>query len=187
MNIYVVTSKMARRVYFSFHFERDAWRAGQVRNSWVCKPDREAAGFDDAAAWEEVQRQGDDAIKRWINENIQNTSVTVVLIGTETSQRRWVRYEIEKSLEKGNTIVGIDIHNVKDQQGKTCLEGDLDFGKVDGVHTFSEVSNIHDWVEDNGYDNIGDWVETSAQGANRKELGPPKYRYTTRRSCGRHC
>ncbi len=40
---------MARRVFFSFHYERDVWRAGQVRNSWVTK-DREEAGFWDAAA-----------------------------------------------------------------------------------------------------------------------------------------
>jgi len=38
---------MARRVFFSFHYERDNWRAGQARNSWVTK-DRESAGFWDA-------------------------------------------------------------------------------------------------------------------------------------------
>jgi hypothetical protein len=25
---------MARRGFFSFHYERDCWRAGQVGNSW---------------------------------------------------------------------------------------------------------------------------------------------------------
>jgi len=34
---------MARKVFFSFHYERDIWRASIVRNSWVTKPDREAA------------------------------------------------------------------------------------------------------------------------------------------------
>jgi len=32
--------KMARRVFFSFHHERDVWRANVVRHSWVTKPDR---------------------------------------------------------------------------------------------------------------------------------------------------
>ena len=54
---------MARRVFFSFDYERDVWRVGQIRNSWVTKPDREAAGFWDAAAWEEVKKKGEDAIK----------------------------------------------------------------------------------------------------------------------------
>ena len=54
---------MARRVYFAFYYERDVWRSGQVRNSWVTKPDREAAGFWDAAAWEEVKKKGKEAVK----------------------------------------------------------------------------------------------------------------------------
>lgn len=47
---------MARKVFFSFHYERDVWRAAQVRNSWVTKPDRETAGFWDSASWEEVKK-----------------------------------------------------------------------------------------------------------------------------------
>ena len=62
---------MARRVFFSFHFERDVWRAGQVRNSWVTKADRESAGFWDAADWEEVKKKGDEAIKKWIDKQLE--------------------------------------------------------------------------------------------------------------------
>jgi MTH538 TIR-like domain (DUF1863) len=47
---------MARRVFFSFHYERDIWRASIVRNSWVTKPDRQAAGFFDASIWEEAKK-----------------------------------------------------------------------------------------------------------------------------------
>ena len=93
---------MARRVFFSFHYERDIWRANQIRNSWITKEDREAAGFWDAASWEQIKRKGNPAIRKWIDENLKGTSVTAVLIGAETSNRKWVRYEIEKSLEKGN-------------------------------------------------------------------------------------
>ena len=34
----------ARRVFFSFHYQRDIWRVNQVRNHWVAKDDRQAAG-----------------------------------------------------------------------------------------------------------------------------------------------
>jgi hypothetical protein len=78
---------MARRVVFSFHYERDIWRASQIRNCWVTKPDRESAGFWDAASWEEVKRRGDEAVKRWIRDQLYGTSVTLVLIGSETSER----------------------------------------------------------------------------------------------------
>lgn len=152
---------MARRVFFSFHYERDIWRANQIRNSWVTKEDREAAGFWDAATREKIRREGDPVIKRWIDNNLKGTSVTAVLIGTETSKRKWVRYEIEKSLEKGNDIIGVRIHNLKDQNGERDWAGDLDFGLIDGENTFSELFPIYDWVDDDGYENFGYWIERS--------------------------
>src|SRR3990167_10356932 len=81
--------KMARRVFFSFHYERDIWRAGQIRNSWVTKPDRESAGFWDSASWEEVKKKGEEAIQRWIDKQLEGTSVTVFLffLNLEKSKR----------------------------------------------------------------------------------------------------
>ena len=114
---------MARRVFFSFHYERDIWRASQIRNSWVTKPDRETAGFWDAASWEEVKKKGEEAIKRWIDNQLNGTSVTVVLIGAETSESKWVGYEIQKSYQMRNGMVGIYIHNMKDQYERTDYKG----------------------------------------------------------------
>lgn len=48
---------MARRVFFSFHYDRDIVRVSQVRNSWVTR-DREAAGFWDAASLRETTTVG---------------------------------------------------------------------------------------------------------------------------------
>ena len=91
---------MVRRVFFCFHYERDIWRASEVRNSWVTKPDRETTGFIDAANWEELTRKGEDAVLHWIDDQLQGTSVTVVLIGAETSERKYVVEEIKKSYER---------------------------------------------------------------------------------------
>jgi len=147
---------MARRVFFSFHYERDIWRASQVRNSWVTKPDREAAGFWDAASWEEVKKKGEEAIKAWIREQLKGTSVTVVLIGTETSKRKYVQYEIEQSWEKGNGLIGVYIHNIKDKDGHTEPKGEDPFIAMGykGIRTY-------DWVSDDGYNKLGDWVEAA--------------------------
>jgi len=171
---------MVRRVYFSFHYEGDVWRANQVRNSWITKPDRESAGYHDAAEFEAVRRQGDAAVERWIQRNLEGTSVTPVLVGEDTCNRRWVRYEIQQSIERGNGIIFIKIHNLQDQNGNTCQEGALDFGEID----ISEYP-VYDWVNDGGYDKLGDWVEASALSAGRQELGPPPYRYSGRTGCGR--
>lgn len=115
---------MARRVFFSFHYERDVWRASQVRNSWVTK-DRESAGFWDAASWEAVKKKGTDAIEKWIDNQLNGTSVTVVLIGAETSERTYVGYEIKQSYNKGNGMLGIYIHSMKDQDGKYDFIGKI--------------------------------------------------------------
>lgn len=161
---------MARKVFFSFHFERDIWRVGQVRNSWLTKPDRESAGFWDKVKWEEVQREGEEAIKRWINNSLNGTSVTVVLIGAETSTRKWVRYEIKRSYERGNGMLGIYIHNIKDSSGKTDTRGENTFGEITTNHRgepvyFWQLYSIYDWVNNNGYQNLGAWVEAAAKKA----------------------
>ena len=84
---------MPRRVFFSFHYDRDIWRANVVRNSRAIAEAIEAvprAGtFFDASLWEEVKRRGDDAIRRAIDEGLEGTTVTAVLIGRETASRRW--------------------------------------------------------------------------------------------------
>ncbi len=160
---------MARRAFFSFHYERDVWRAGQVRNSWVTK-DRESAGFWDAAAWQEVKKKGRDAIEKWIDRELNGTSVTVVLIGAETADREYVGYEIEQSYRKGNGIMGVYIHNMKDSNGKTDVRGKNPLAnwyveKNGGRVYFSELYPTYDWVNDNEYANLGAWIEAAANKA----------------------
>src|SRR5215216_8153215 len=106
---------MVRRVFFSFHYQRDIFRVNVVRNSWLTHPDREVAGYWDASLWESVRRQGDDALRRLVEGGLQNTSVTAVLIGAETATRRWVQYEIFRSYQLGKGIIGIRIHNIPNQ------------------------------------------------------------------------
>lgn len=163
---------MARRVFFSFHYENDVWRANIVRNSWVTKPDTEAAGFVDAADFEEVKKGGDAAIKRWIDKQLEGTSVTVVLIGSDTSNREYVKYELQKSYSKGNGMLGIYIHQLKDRNGKTSTKGSNMFGEIGKDSNgkpvyFSSDYPCYDWVDNNGYSNLGSWIETAAKKASR--------------------
>lgn len=163
---------MARRTFFSFHHKNDVWRANQVRNSWVTRENNEAAGFVDAAEFEKIEREGDAAIKRWIDKQLEGTSVTVVLIGTETSNRPYVKYELEKSYSKGNGMLGIYIHQLKDQGGKTSAKGSNIFGEIGRDSSgnpvyFSIAYNTYDWVEDDGYNNMGKWIEAAANKAGR--------------------
>ena len=115
---------MAKRVFFSFHYQDVIdFRANVVRNHWLTKPDREAAGFFDASIWEDAKKTSSLALKRLINSELQHTSVTTVLIGSRTYARRWVRYEIAKSMEKGNKLLGMHINGIKGKNRKTKILG----------------------------------------------------------------
>lgn len=54
-------------------------------------------------------------------------SCLVVLVGKETSERKWVKYEIEKAMELNKGIVGIRINKLKDCSGKQDSEGSNPF------------------------------------------------------------
>lgn len=155
---------MTRKIFFSFHYERDAWRAGQVRNSDMI-PNEDEYGFIDAAAWEEIKRQGDAAIERWILDQLNGTSVTVVLIGAETAQRPWVDFEIRESWKRGNAIIGLYVHNVKDSEGKTDVQGanPLDNVYLENGQPLSSVCPTYDWVLNDGRNNLGTWADQAAQ------------------------
>jgi hypothetical protein len=169
---------MARKIFFSFHYERDAWRAGQVRNCNVVSSE-DRYGFIDAVDWESIKKKGDGAIERWIDDQLKNTSVTAVLIGAETASREWVQCEIEKSWNRGNGIVGIRIHNIKDQDQKTDTPGRNpfdDFKLPDGT-LLSSVCKTYDWVTDDGRKNLGKWADEAADiraeyGTDEKIVGP---------------
>lgn len=163
---------MARRVFFSFHYENDVWRANIVRNSWVTKPNTEAAGFIDAADFEEVKKGGDSAIKRWIDNQLIGTSVTVVLIGAETSNREYVKYELEKSYSRGNGIVAIYVHKIRDRNSYQSSKGSNAFGEIGKDKNSNPVYlsvnyKTYDWFDDDGYNNLGKWVEEAAKNAGR--------------------
>lgn len=161
---------MTQKIFFSFHYERDAWRAAQVRNCDLI-PNEDEYGFVDAVEWEKIEREGDAAIERWIAGQMSDTSVTVVLIGAETASRKWVRHEIMESWKRGNAILGITIHNIKDQDRNTDSPGEnpLDHFQLSDGRLLSEVCETYDWVSDDGRNNLGTWAEEAY--TTRKKIG----------------
>jgi len=116
---------VARRVFFSFHYEDvSSFRANVVRNSWVTHDAGKQNTFSDSSIWEAARTRGPAAIKALIDEEgLHGTSVTVVLIGQRTHERRWVKYEIVRSFERGNGIVGVHINRIRDKEGYITSKG----------------------------------------------------------------
>lgn len=143
---------MARKVFFSFHYSRDVWRVAQVRNSGVITG-LDKSPFYDKAEWESIKRQGDQSIKNWIDNQLSGTSVTVVLIGLETASRRWVKYEIAKSIELKKGLIGVHISGIKDRNGNSDNLG---------TNPLPAGYLTYKWNHNKGAVNLAKWVEEAA-------------------------
>jgi len=147
---------MARRVFFSFHYENDVWRANVIRNSHIVDGTA-AAGFQDASLWEEAKKKGDAAIKKLIDEGLKGTTVTAVLIGSQTASRKYVGYEIDQSIARGNGLLGIYVHNIQDQNQRTSAMGQPPAALV------AAGAPCYLWDPKS----FGSWVEAAAKKAGR--------------------
>ncbi|MEU7885932.1 TIR domain-containing protein [Microbispora bryophytorum] len=155
---------MARRVFYSFHYEPDNWRAAQVRNSGLVEGNQSVSDND----WEKVKRGGDAAIQTWIDGQLLGRSCTVVLIGSATAGRKWINYEIRKSWEDGRGLLGIHIHNLRNREGLQSNKGANPFGYVLAGRTpLSSLVKTYDpppsrtstTVYEYIATNLADWVE----------------------------
>lgn len=149
---------MAKRVYFAFHYQDVIdFRANVVRNHNALT-DAQKAGYFDASIWETAKKTSDLALKRMINSELTGTTASVVLVGSQTYARRWVRYEIMKSVEKGNIMLGIHINGIKGKNGQTKALGSNPFDYL-GI-TISQdgrTASPHEW-------NGARWVQYSDLG-----------------------
>jgi MTH538 TIR-like domain (DUF1863) len=148
---------MARRTFFSFHYEADVWRAALVRNNGVVAA-TSAAGFTDASIWEEAKSKGDAALRKLIKAGLEHTTVMVVLIGEKTARRASVNYEIEQSIARGNGMLAIYIDGIKDQNG--------DMGTRGAISKTLSNSGARTYVWDR--DRFGVWVKTAAKAAGKR-------------------
>ena len=140
---------MARRVFFSFNYNKDIWRVNQIRsmpNITGCA----VAGFQDASLWEEAKKKGDAVIKRLIDKGLENTSVTVVCVTYGTAVRKYINYEIDQSLKRGNGLLGIQIAHLKDQGGDTTSPGSIP-SQIEKagfkVYTYLNKERLAVWIE----------------------------------------
>lgn len=140
-----MASKIQRRVFYSFHFQPDNWRVSKVRNIGAIEDNKPASDND----WETVKRGGDRAIQKWIDDQLSGRSCVVVLIGSETANRKWVQYEISKGWNDGKGVVGVYIHGLADRNGYTANKGANPFDQV----TFTDGRNLSRLVK--AYDPVG--------------------------------
>ena len=156
---------MARRAFYSFHYKPDCTRASQVRNMGVIEGNAPATDND----WETVTRGGDSAIQRWIDNQLNGKSCTIVLIGSETAKRKWIDYEIQKSWNDRKGLLGIHIHNLKNLQSQQSYKGEDPFSHFTLNEGRTSLSSIVRTYDPPHYDskqvyayiqsNLANWIE----------------------------
>jgi len=146
---------MAHRTFFSFYYDEDIWRASNVRNSGALNT--EDIEFIDASLWEEAETKGADAIKKLIDAALAKSTVTCVLIGTNTASRRWVKYEISESERLGKGLFGIHVYRIKDRNGNESEQG---------ANPLPAGYPVYLWNKDKGAENLGKWVNAAFDTAN---------------------
>lgn len=151
-----------RQIFYSFHYDNDVFRVQQVRNMGVLEGNTTVSVNE----WETVKRGGEASIKKWIDDNLKYKSCLVVLVGSETANRKWVKYEIEKAWNEGKGVVGIYIHNLKCPQNGICQQGANPFDQFtfkDSNNKLSSIVKCYNPKSNDAYNdianNIGDWIE----------------------------
>lgn len=163
---------MPSKVFFSFHYEADNWRVSQVRNIGSVEGSPLLSGNQ----WEAIERQGNAAIQRWIDNQMAGLPCVAVLIGAETAGRQWVKYEIKKAWDDRKGLFGIYIHKLEDRYGHQSVKGRNPFEDfaIDGK-SFAGYVPTYDPPGVTGREayrviaaSIEDWIEAAI--ANRKRF-----------------
>ncbi|NKZ41926.1 TIR domain-containing protein [Shewanella algae] len=160
---------MARKCFYSFHYEPDNWRVSTVRNIGAIEGNKAATDND----WETVTKGGDKKIKEWIADQMKGRTCTIILAGSKTANRKWINHEIVKSWDDGKGVLVIYIHNLKDKDGNQSSKGANPLYYVTHGPTQKRLSSIakaydpprttskgvYSYIEEN----IEGWIEEAIQ------------------------
>jgi hypothetical protein len=151
-----------RQVFYSFHYDNDVMRVQQIRNIGVLEGNTPVSPNE----WETIKKSGDKAVEKWINDNMNYKSCVIVLVGEETANRPWVKFEIKRAWELGKGLLGIYIHNIKDPRTGTCRQGKNPFEQftVEGKK-LSELVKCYNPSSNDAYNDIAEhidsWIESA--------------------------
>ncbi len=156
---------MARKCFYSFHYVPDNWRVSKIRNIGAVEGNKPASDND----WETVTGGGDKKIKDWIAGQMKGRTCTVILVGSNTADRKWINHEIKESWDKGMGVLAIHIHNITDSNDKQSSKGSNPLYYVTHGPTKKRLSTIAKTYDPPrttskgvyGYisDNIEDWID----------------------------
>jgi len=93
-----------RNIFISFAYE-DIDKVNLLRAQ--AKNENSPIEFNDWSVSEPIDSERAPYIKQKIGERITQSSLTVVYLSDNTPKSRWIEWEIEESLKRGKTVLGV--------------------------------------------------------------------------------
>ena len=137
-------------VFLSYHYDSDNRIARQIT---------ELINTDTINIFtvirEDEKEKDDEIVKNWVDEKIKGTKITILLISKETLDRKYVSYELEKSLSQRNSIIPILIDSKENAFDDEKI--DLIIQKLD-TELLGMKLKLRKWYQENGKENILRWL-----------------------------
>lgn len=137
-------------VFLSYHYDSDNKIARQIT---------ELINTDTINIFtvirEDEKEKDDEIVKNWVDEKIKGTKITILLISKETLDRKYVSYELEKSLSQRNSIIPILIDSEENAFDDEKI--DLIIQKLD-TELLGMKLKLRKWYQENGKENILRWL-----------------------------
>ncbi len=140
--------KITRHVFFAFRWESEKFRINEIRNQSKILGATSVKYWDNSLN-EKSYATNSEYIKRKIRDGLEGTSVTVILVTSTTHKSDYVKYEYEKSVERGNGILQLDVSNLKDINGnKEKFSEWLPYVSKGLKKEWFSKCPLGDWIED---------------------------------------
>jgi antiphage defense system Thoeris ThsB-like protein len=124
-----------RKVYFAFRY-KDIMRVNNVRQSGKIGYDEERnpREFYDRSIWEQRSISDPGSLKKIMREGVDHSSVVCVLVGTDTWQSRWVKYEIARSVIDTKGLLAVHINGLPHVQTRASEKSGFNPLDIMGVY-----------------------------------------------------
>lgn len=133
-----------RRCFFIFDYESDLDEVRRIAELGLVQAES-AAGFVDLTQWSVAKAKGVEEVKRKIDEALVGTTCSVIFIGPRTASLGYVKYAMERSIQRNNGLLGIHIHALKNPIAGASERGPVPYEREAAARTGGRSYTVHDW------------------------------------------
>lgn len=162
-------------LYLAYNDECDSARVNAIRKQLLGTGRFLAEGYMPFTTWSKTKLGcSTDEIKRNIEEGLERSVATLILIGPDAATNPWIRYAIELSYTKKKPMIAVYINEIADERGDSA---DADLNPLERFAVMERGKKIylsdryatHTWsdVDDGEFDQWLDEAKSAAKPRSR--------------------